>query len=155
MKQAQAYQKLRSLAKQSLDSIRQNIIVKERNYYVAFDRFKIVKTADGFSVYRYGTFEHEFVNSQNATSFCILEKHGRQDYSQNLLHLDKKLQHKMFDFEVAKHTISKSKDKDRITTAAIRAQESILESKNLKEQINHIVNLAKYFQEKELTNETN
>jgi len=150
MKQAQAYKKLQHLAKQSLASIKQNIIVKERDHYLAFDRFKIVKSDDGFSVYRHDTFEHEFVNSQNATSFCILEKHGKQDHSQHLLHLDKKLQHKLFDLEVAKHTITKSKDKDRITTAAIRAQESILESKNLKEQINHIVNLAKYFQEKEL-----
>ena len=62
MKQAQAYKKLRSLAKQSLDSIRQNIIVKERNYYVAFDRFKIVKTADGFSVYRLDTFREQLLN---------------------------------------------------------------------------------------------
>jgi hypothetical protein len=61
----------------------------------------------------------------------------------------------MFDLEVAKNTIAKTQDQDKAVTAAIRAQDYILESKNLKEQINHLVNLAKYFQEKEQDNEVN
>lgn len=55
----------------------------------------------------------------------------------------------MFDLEVAKNTMTKTKDQERLVTASIRAQDYILEIKNLKEQINHLVNLAKYFQEKE------
>jgi len=149
MQKAQAYAKLQRLAKQSLANIKQNIIVKERDHYLAFDRFKIVKTDMGFDVYRHDELVKTFVNSQNAVSYCVFEKHGHQDHSQQLEHLDKKLQHKLFDLEVAKHTMTTTKDKERKITACIRAQDYILESKNLKEQINHLVNLAKYFQEKE------
>lgn len=155
MKQAVAYQKLRSLARESLAEIKQNIIVKERDHYVAYDRFKIVKDDFGFAVYCYNELINCFVNSQNAISYCVLEKEGRQDQSRQLKHLDIRLQHKMFDIEVARNTIAKTSDEDKKITAAIRAQDYILESKNLKEQINHIVNLAKYFQEKETRNEVN
>jgi len=155
MKQAQAYKRLQTIAKASIASIKQNIIVKERDHYLAFDRFKITKTADGFAVHRYDELVKTFVNSQNAVSYCVFEKHGRQDHSQLLEHLDKKIQHKMFDIEVAKNTMTKTRDQERLITASIRAQDYILEIKNLKEQINHLVNLAKYFQEKELDNEVN
>ena len=155
MKQAQAYKKLQHLAKESLANIKQNIIVREKDHFLAFDRFKITKGDDGFTVHRHNELEHTFINSQNAVSYCILDRNARQDSSLQLKHLDKKLQHKMFDIEVAKNTIAKTQDQDKAVTAAIRAQDYILESKNLKEQINHLVNLAKYFQEKELDNEVN
>jgi len=149
MNQAQAYKKLQRLAKQSLADIKQNIIVKERDHYLAFDRFKITKNDDGFSVHRNGEYEHTFINSQNAVSYCVFDKHAHQEHSLQIKHLDKRLQHRMFDIEVANNTIAKTQDQDKAVTAAIRAQDYILESKNLKEQINHLVNLAKYFQEKE------
>jgi hypothetical protein len=155
MQKAQAYAKLQRLAKQSLANIKQNIIVKERDHYLAFDRFKITKTTDGFAVHRYNDLEHTFINSQNAISYCVFDRNARQDHSLQLIHLDKKIQHKMFDLEVAKHTMTKTKDQERLVTASIRAQDYILEIKNLKEQINHLVNLAKYFQEKEQDNEVN
>ena len=155
MKQAQAYKRLQHLAKQSLANIKQNIIVKEKDHYIAYDRFKIIKVEDGFTVYRHEELITTFVNSQNAVSYCVFEKHGRQDHSLHMVHLDKKLQHKLFDIEVARNTISNTSDDDKAITAAIRAQDYILESKNLKEQINHLVNLAKYFQEKEQDNEVN
>ena len=155
MKQALAYQKLQRFAKQNLASIKQNIIVKERDHFVAFDRFKIVKEDLAFTVYRHDEKVWDFINSQNALSYCIFHRIGRQEHAYQLEHLDKKLQQKMFNIEVARHTMKKTSDEDRAITAMIRAQEDVIESKNLKKQINHLVNLAKYFQEKELDNEVN
>ena len=155
MKQTQAYKRLQTIAKASLASIKQNIIVMERDHYLAFDRFRITKTTDGFTVHRHNDLEHTFMNSQNAISYCVFDKNARQDHSLQLRHLDQKIQHKMFDLEVAKNTMTKTKDQERLITASIRAQDYILEIKNLKEQINHLVNLAKYFQEKEQDNEVN
>jgi ABC-type uncharacterized transport system involved in gliding motility auxiliary subunit len=155
MKQAQAYKRFQNLAKQSLSQIQRNIIVKRNNEYLVFDRYKIVKSNEGFAVYHYNIFVKTFISSQNAMSYCILDRQGKQLDSQQLEHLDNKLQQKMFDIEIAKHTINKTKDEDRAITAVIRMEDYILHCKYLKEQINHLVNLAKYFQEKELDNEVN
>jgi hypothetical protein len=155
MHQAEAYKRLRTLAHESLGQVRKNIIVKRKNDYLAFDRFRIVRSPDGFKVFNHANEVHEFLSSQMATTYCTLEKFHKKCEAHSLKRLDQIIQRRMFDLAVAENTIHNSEDKERRLTAAIRAQETVLEIKALKQDANQYIKLAKYIQEKELDNEIN
>lgn len=155
MRQAEAYKRLEKIARHGMASVRKNIVVKRKDDYLAFDRYRIVKTPDGFMVFRHDSEIHEFMSSQNATAFCTLENWSRTSEAMTLMRIDEVIQRRMFDLAVAENTINNSSDQERRITAMIRAQDYILEIKALKEDANQYINLAKYIQEKELNNEVN
>lgn len=144
-----------SLAKQSMAEIAKNIIVKRKNDYVVFDRFRIVKDEDRFKVLEYGHELNTFLSSRNALSFCIFRKRGDIDKADFLARLDSKLQQKLFNIEVSRNILINSKDMGKKYTALARVDLDIEESKSAKRQISECVELAKYFQEKGLDNEIN
>jgi len=143
------------LAKQSLASISKNIIVKRQNRYDVFGEYQINNTENGFVVSRYNKEITTFVTSQNALSYCIFDKQTKIEEATSLVRLDKKLQSKLFDIEVAKHTLTHSKDQEKKFTAMARIELYIDEVKIIKKLISDLVEKAKYFQQKELDNEVN
>ena len=155
MRQAEAYKRLKTIARQGLDQVRKNVIVKRKDDYLAFDRYRIVRSRDGFKVFHHVNEVHEFLNSQMATTYCTLETFGRTNEAMTTKRIDEVIQRRMFDLAVAENTINKSSDRERKITAAIRAQETVLEIKALKKDAEQYINLAKYIQEKELDNEIN
>jgi len=155
MRQADAYNRLKTIAQQGLNQVRKNVIVKRKDDYLAFDRYRIVKSFDGFKVFHHINEVHEFLNSQMATTYCTLETFGRTSEARTTIRIDEVIQRRMFDLAVAENTINKSSDKEKRVTAAIRAQETVLEIKALKKDAEQYINLAKYIQEKELDNEIN
>ena len=155
MRQADAYNRLKTIARQGLNQVRKNVIVKRKDDYLAFDRYRIVRSFDGFKVFHHVNEVHEFLNSQMATTYCTLETFGRTSEARTTIRIDEVIQRRMFDLAVAENTINKSSDKEKRVTAAIRAQETVLEIKALKKDAEQYINLAKYIQEKELDNEIN
>jgi len=149
------FNKFNSLAKQSLASVSKNIIVKKQNTYEVFGEFRIIKDEYGFAVHRSGNEVASFLSSRNALSYCIFQKYFRYDDAGLLERLDGRLQSKIFDIEVAKNILSNSEDQSKRFTALARVEIYIDDTKIIKEQINDVVNMAKYFQQRELDNEVN
>jgi len=149
------FKKFNTLAQQSLASISKNIIVKKQNTYEVFGKFQIRKQEDGFVVFHNDKQINTFYSSRNALSYCIFEKNFKYNESKLLERLDSRLQSKLFDIEVAKNTLTNSKDSFKKFNALARVELYIDETKIIKEQINEVVEKAKYFQQRELDNEVN
>ena len=149
------FNKFNTLAQQSLASVSKNIIVKKQNVYEVFGQFQIRKQEDGFVVFHNNEQVNTFHSSRNALSYCIFEKYFKYDQSTLLKRLDSRLQSKLFDIEVAKNTLTNSKDTFKKFNALARVELYIDETKIIKEQINEVVEKAKYFQQRELDNEVN
>lgn len=149
------FKKFNALAQQSLASVSKNIIVKKKDIYEVFGQFQILKQEDGFDVYHKNKKINTFFSSRNALSYCIFEKYFKYEDSKLLERLDGRLQSKLFDIEVAKNILTTSQDSFKKFNALARVELDIDETKIIKEQINEVVNKAKYFQQKELDNEVN
>ena len=149
------FKKFNTLAQQSLASVSKNIIVKKQDTYEVFGKFQILKQEDRFVVYHNNKKVKTFLSSRNALSYCIFENNFKYDQSSLLERLDSTLQSKLFDIEVAKNTLSNSKDSFKKFNALARVELYIDETKIIKEQINEVVEKAKYFQQRELDNEVN
>lgn len=149
------FKKFNTLAQQSIASVSKNIIVKKKDTYEVFGKYRIRKQEDGFVVYNKDQRVNTFLSSRNALSYCIFEKYFKYEDSKLLERLDGRLQSKLFDIEVAHHILTTSQDSFKKFNAMARVELYIDETKNIKEQINEVVNKAKYFQQRELDNEVN
>lgn len=149
------YKKFRNLALQSLQSLSSNIIVKVKDDFVVFSRYKISPTDDGyFSLYRHDTLVHEFTNSRNALAYCILENRGRIEEAENLLSQDKRIQRLEVDIDRQSQIIQTTKDADRRELMAMRLTENVAQRGQVKIKLQSTIELAKYYQQKGFDDET-
>lgn len=149
------YKKFRNLAVQSLHSLSSNIIVKVKDDFVVFNRYKISPVDDGyFRLYRHGTLVHDFTNSRNALAYCILENHARIEEAQHLLNSDKRIQRLEVNIDRQSHIIQTTKDADRRELMAMRLTEDVAQRGQVKIKLKGTIELAKYYQQKGFDNET-
>lgn len=149
------YKKFRNLALQSLQSLSSNIIVKVKDDFVVFSRYKISPTSDGyFKLYRHDTLVHEFTNSRNALAYCILENRARIEEANTLLSQDKRIQRLEVDIDRQSQIIQTTKDADRRELMAMRLTENVAQRGQVKIKLNDTIELAKYYQQKGFDDET-
>lgn len=152
---AQSYSKLRNVTLQSLQSLSTNIIVKIKNDFVVFGRYKISPAEDGYyNLYRNDEWVHDFTNSRNALAYCILENNARITEARHLLEQDKRLQRLAVDIDRQSQIMQTTKDTDRKTLMAHRITNSIAIRGDIKIKLRDTIDLAKYCQQKGFNNET-
>lgn len=150
-----SYKKLRNIALHSLQSLSSNIIVKVKDDFVVFNRYKISPTQDGYySLYRNDTLVHEFTNSRNALAFCILENRARIEEARQLVSQDKRIQRLEVDIDRQSRIIETTKDADRRELMAMRLTQNVAERGQVKIMLQSTIELAKYYQQKGFDNET-
>jgi hypothetical protein len=150
-----SFRKLKSLTTHSLQSLSANIIVKVKDDYIVFNRYKISPTNNGYyEVYRNGTLIHEFTNSRNALAWCILEKNARIEDANFLLGQDKKIGWLELDIDRQTQIMNTTQDNDRRALMATKVTNNIHVRGDVKIKLQEQIELAKYYQQKGFDNET-
>lgn len=151
------YQKFKTLATQSLQSLSSGIIVKVKSDYIVFGRYTISPTTDGSGYYfvkRHGNDVDEFTNSRNALAYCILEYNGRIEEAQYLLGQDKRIQRLEVDIDRQSQVLKTTKNADRRMLMADLLTNNVAIRSDIKIKLNDTIELAKYYQQKGFDNET-
>lgn len=150
-----SFRKLKSFTTHSLQSLSANIIVKVKDDYIVFNRYKISPTDHGYyEVYRNDTLVHEFTNSRNALAWCILEKHARIEDANSLLVQDKKIGWLELDIDRQTQIMNTTQDNDRRALMATKVTNNIHVRGDVKIKLQEQIELAKYYQQKGFNNET-
>ena len=149
-----SFRKLKSLTTHSLQSLSANIIVKVKDDYIVFNRYKISPTDYGYEVYRNSTLVHEFTNSRNALAWCILEKHARIEDANSLLGQDKRIGWLELDIDRQTQIMNTTQDNDRRALMATKVTNNIHVRGDVKIKLQEQIELAKFYQQKGFNNET-
>ena len=146
------FNKIQKFAKDNFAEISKDIILKMNNDYIIFAQYKITVVDNEFYVYNNDKFVLNFVNSQNALAWCILDHLDRADLANELIDLTHRLQHKEFDIEVARNLLKKVHDPERRAIIRIREENDITAATVLKKHMTKSVSMAKYFKQQGLYN---
>ena len=150
-----AFRKLKSLTTHSLQSLSANIIVKVKDDFIVFSRYRISPIEDGYyQVYRNSELVHDFTNSRNALAWCILEQNAQIEEANSLLGQDKRIGRLEVDIDRQTQIMNKTKDTDRRELMATKVTNNILVRGDIKIKLQEQIELAKYYQQKGFDNET-
>ena len=150
-----SFRKLKSFTSHSLQSLSANIIVKVKDDYIVFSRYRISPTKHGYyEVFRNGTLVQEFTNSRNALAWCILEKNARIEDANDLLGQDKRIGWLELDIDRQTQIMNTTQDNDRRALMATKVTNNIHVRGDIKIKLQEQIELAKYYQQKGFDNET-
>ena len=154
------FTKVNSKAEQVLEQIARehlmgnNAIVFMDDEITAFGRYKIKCNKSSYRVYRYSQLAAEPRSSRVAISWCIADKYNQTRLARELLTLENELERREIEISHYKSFLKRTKDQQKKLVIMDRLQESIMRSRQVKDQLNKCINSAKYWQQKGFENET-
>jgi hypothetical protein len=149
---AQAEQVLEKLAREHL--MGSNAIVFMDNEIMAFGRYTIRREKSRYQVYRYKQLAAEPYSSRVAISWCVADKYNQTRLAKELINLETELERRENEIDHFKSFLKRTKDQQKKLVIMDRLHESIMRSRQVKDQLNKCINSAKYWQQKGFENET-
>lgn len=152
--------KVNSKAEQVLERIARehlmgsNAIVFMDNEITAFGRYTIKRNKTGYQVYRHKQLAAEPHSSRVAISWCVADKYNQTRLAKELINLETELERRENEINHFKSFLKRTKDQQKKLVIMDRLQESIMRSRQVKDQLNKCINSAKYWQQKGFENET-
>lgn len=150
----QIHKKLKTIVNDEILSNSAESMVKIKDSYIIFGKYRIVENSDLWNVYDHSELTASFSSSRSALSWCILNNLGHYDACRDLTFYDNFYSFKKTDLERFKIKISTTKDPNARQILAAKASQSLIEKFQLKKQLNKCINLAKYYQTRGIDNET-
>jgi hypothetical protein len=144
---------LERLAKEHLIN-NPNAIMRVDESILAFGRYTIVKTTEGYQINRGITPTIKSCTGRVALSWCIADKYGKNQLAQELISLDTDIFRLQQDINVYKYHLNKTKEIERQYVLSDRLTESLARLKYKKDLLDKCLNSAKYWQEKGFNDET-
>lgn len=149
---AQAEQVLERIAREYLTG--SNAIVFMDNEIMAFGRYTIKKDKSRYRIYRYEQLAAEPYSGRVAISWCVADKYNQTRLAKELINLETELERRENEINHFKSFLKHTKDQQKKLVIMDRLQESIMRSRQVKDQLNKCINSAKYWQQKGFENET-
>ena len=131
-----------------------NAILFMDNEIMAFGRYTIKRNKQGYQIYRYEQLAAEPQSSRVAISWCIADKYNQHIVAKELVNLESELNRRENEIRYYRAFIDRTRDSQKKLVVMDRLSESILRSRQVKDQLNKCINLAKYWQQKGFENET-
>ena len=149
---SQAEKVLEKIAREHL--VGDNAILFMDNEIMAFGRYTIKRNKQGYQIYRYEQLAAEPRSSRVAISWCIADKYNQYVVAKELVNLESELNRRETEIRHYRAFLDRTKDSQKKLVVMDRLSESILRSRQVKDQLNKCINLAKYWQQKGFENET-
>lgn len=152
--------KVNSKAEQVLEKIARehlmgsNAIVFMDNEITAFGRYTIRRNKNKYSVYRLEQLAAEPFSSRVAISWCVADKYNQTRLAKELINLETELERRENEINHYKAFLKRTNDQQKKLVIMDRLHESIMRSRQIKDQLNKCINSAKYWQQKGFENET-
>ena len=149
---AQAEKVLERIAREHL--MGNNAIVFMDNEITAFGRYTIRREKSCYRVYRHQQLAAEPLSSRVAISWCVADKYNQTRLAKELINLETELERRENEITHFKSFLKRTKDQQKKLVIMDRLHESIMRSRQVKDQLNKCINSAKYWQQKGFENET-
>jgi hypothetical protein len=147
MKQDIAFKKLEKLAEEEFDRLKENLILWDKGQYHLFDKYIIVKNADGtFTVTKHLHDPKIFSSLRVALSWCIADKYRQTALSYRLLNLDREKLRMSNDVQIRQNLMKNISDSDRLDVVKLKISTKKHGLACVEQQLTKCVNLAKYWQ---------
>lgn len=149
---AQAEKVLEKIAREYL--MGSNAIVFMDNEIMAFGRYTIKKDKNHYRIYRHKQLAAEPLSGRVAISWCVADKYNQTRLAKELINLETELERRENEINHFRSFLKRTKDQQKKLVIMDRLQESIMRSRQVKDQLNKCINSAKYWQQKGFENET-
>jgi len=147
MKQDQLIQRLERIVEPELDQLKGNMIFQENGQYHVFEQYVISKNADGlYTVDKKRYNVRTFSSLRLALSWCIADKYGQLDLSNNLQKLDQEKSAMASDVTVREAMLKQIQDPDRREIVRFKLATKKANLRSVENRLTKCVNLAKYWQ---------
>jgi hypothetical protein len=154
MKNQQIITRLEQMVSGDLEEICKNLIIKSGDGYEVFGRYQLQKTKDGVAVKHInGIHTLLFGNMKTGLSWCIADKFNQHTLAMKLEKLDSKHQNLRCDVLVRQQIINSMTDFDRKEVAETKISTKKIRLKQIDNELDKCVNLAKYWQRRGLNDE--
>jgi len=148
-------QELEQLIRNELRTIMPNMIWRNDNGdYELFGRYLICPEANGFRVYCSATEIGLFGSTKSALSWCIADKYQKFNLARDILRTDNRLNAVSNDIFVRVGISNRSKRAEFKESIDIKLENKIIRKKELEQQLDKLINSAKYLQQRGFDNET-
>ena len=121
--------------------------------YELFGRYKIIPESKGFRVHCSATDIGLFGSTRSAVSWCVADKYLDFNLARNILHTDQRLTAVSNDIFVRVGVSNRSKRAEFKESIDIKLENKIIKKKELEKQLDKLISLAKYYQQRGFDNE--
>ncbi len=150
----QAMQRLEKLLEQDLESLKKTAIIKDGKRFYAFDRYTIEPEFQQYRVTKYSCDIGLFDSLRTATSWCIADKYNQIKLGMELQRLDQNKALLINDITAREIINRKMQDPIRREIINVKLATKKTQLRDISEQLDKCVNLAKYWQIRGFNNET-
>lgn len=154
MKQQVAFKKLQRIIAADIPFIKKNFIFDIGNDYDAFGDYYISKTDIGYTVHKQTVLIGDFTTTRTALSWCIADKQKQHTLADNILVLDARNRELTHDLHVRSQLIKSIKSAEKRDFLQIKIIHRKDRLKQVEDQLDKCVGLAKYWQQQGFNNET-
>ncbi len=148
-------QKLETWAERELRrNVHKMIIDDNEGGYIAFGKYHLEPTKNGFSVSTWDRLIHVFANKRSALSWCIADSVNNINLANQILALDRKQQLLSADIYCRQGQGSRSKTDNFSEMVYTKVQPKIIKYNAVKAELEKCINSAKYIQIRGFYNET-
>jgi hypothetical protein len=149
----QVEQKLEAILESEFDLIKHNLIYKDNDRYVAFNRYTIVPGPYSVSVSRHHNPIAEFTSLKTALSWCIADKYQQETLAQSILRLDGQCGRLAVDVALTQRSVPRIKNPEQRETVKLKLDHKKAILNLAQNRLEECTGLAKYWQIRGFNNE--
>jgi len=139
-------QKLQDMVRDDLDQIEKQTILSVEDGFALFGRYHISHTGNGFKVQRADNDIACFDTVRLALSWCIADKCNQWTLADKIKNLDHTRQRLKNDIDISSALTKRMQDQPRRCIAEIKVDHKRSRLRQVNEQLNKCISLAKYWQ---------
>lgn len=146
-------EKLEALFESDFELIKNNLIYRDGDRYVAFDRYEIIPQEHLVTVTRYRYPVGEFTSLKTALSWCIADKYQQEILAQKILRLDSHCGRLAVDVELTQRSVPRIKNPEQRETVKLKLDHKKAILTLTRNRLEECTGLAKYWQIRGFNNE--
>lgn len=131
-------------------------IVKDKNSYLLFDKFKIVRKRFGYEVSSLKITEKYLFNDvKNAVTYCIFENYNHYGKAMRVKDLDRIIADNSFEFELQQKLIKSKQLKEQSIVYFTKLSESQIKKRLAVEELAKLINISRNLLDKKFLSSLN
>jgi hypothetical protein len=133
------------------------LIIKDRNNYILFNKYKISSSNRSVIVKTLGQYgvEHEFSSIRNAVTWCTLDNEKRYQEANRMIDLDLKLSSKDFTIQVYKKIYKNNPFETHRLIYETKLEEEELKKYHMLNELNRFIEISKNIQSQKFKSKIN
>ena len=154
MKKINAMHRLQELVEPDLAALEKNLLLKDGQRYLIFGRYSLEPSDDGYRLSKYGDRVSDFLDRRVALSWCIADKYQQVHLSQRILRLSQRHRNLKSDVMARSYLAQRIRSLDLKENVELKIETKKAQLRQMENELDKCVNLAKYWQIRGFNNET-